>query len=253
MLFRSEGIVGAVVIFKDITERQIIDRMKDEFISVVSHELRTPLTSIRSSITLLSSGRIDSQSSKSQRLLEIALDNSNRLVRLINDILDLERIKSGKVTMVKASYSAANIMVDAVEIVQNMADKANITISVTPLSVQLWVDRDRIIQTLTNLLSNAIKFSPPNTTVSLEARLQDNEMAVFQVQDRGRGIPSEHLETIFDRFQQVDASDSRDRGGTGLGLAICRSIVQQHGGQIGVESTLGQGSTFYFTLPISNN
>ena len=245
----NEKIVGAVVIFKDITERQIIDRMKDEFISVVSHELRTPLTSIRSSITLLSSDRIDPQSSKSRRLLEIALDNSNRLVRLINDILDLERIKSGKVTMVKESYNAANVMTNAVEIVQSMADKAQIAITVKPLSVKIWVDRDRIIQTLTNLLSNAIKFSPPNTTVSLEAHLQGDEV-VFQVKDRGRGIPPEHLETIFDRFQQVNASDSRDRGGTGLGLAICRSIVQQHGGQIWVESTLGQGSIFYFTLPI---
>ena len=248
----QEKIMGAVVIFKDITERQIIDRMKDEFISVVSHELRTPLTSIRSSITLLSSGRIDSQSSKSQRLLEIALDNSNRLVRLINDILDLERIKSGKVTMVRDSHNAANIMTDAVETIQSIADRAQVEIVVKPLSVQIWIDCDRIIQTLTNLLSNAIKFSPPNTTVSIEAHLQDNETIVFQVKDYGRGIPPEHIETVFDRFQQVDASDSRDRGGTGLGLAICRSIVQQHGGQIGVESTLGRGSIFYFTLPIGN-
>ncbi|MGF1539823.1 MAG: ATP-binding protein [Pleurocapsa sp.] len=245
----QEQIVGAVVIFKDITERQIIDRMKDEFVSVVSHELRTPLTSIRSAIGLLSSGRLDPKSDKSQRLLEIALDNSNRLVRLINDILDLERIKSGSVTMIKESYDTATLMREAVEVVQSMADKAKITISVQPLSVQIWIDRDRIIQTLTNLLSNAIKFSPPQTTVHLEALRQGDDTVLFQVKDCGRGIPPEHLETIFDRFQQVDASDSRDRGGTGLGLAICRSIVQQHGGQIWVESTLGQGSTFYFTLP----
>ncbi len=242
-------IVGAVVIFKDITERQIIDRMKDEFVSVVSHELRTPLTSIRSSITLLSSGRIDLKSSKSQRLLEIAVDNSNRLVRLINDILDLERIKSGKVTMFKENHNAADVITDAVEIVQSIAEKAKINISVTPLSVQLWIDRDRIIQTLTNLISNAIKFSPPNTVVTLDAHLQSDGTVRFQVKDCGRGIPPENLETIFDRFQQVDASDSRDRGGTGLGLAICRSIVQQHGGHIWVESVLDQGSTFCFTLP----
>jgi signal transduction histidine kinase len=134
-----------------------------------------------------------------------------------------------------------------------MAEKAQITITSTTLSVPLWVDRDRIIQTLTNLLSNAIKFSDPNTTVNLEVDLQGDKMVVFQVKDRGRGIPPDHLESIFDRFQQVDASDSRDRGGTGLGLAISRSIVQQHDGQIWVESTLGQGSTFYVTLPISNN
>jgi PAS domain S-box-containing protein len=248
----KEQIVGAVVIFKDITERQIIDRMKDEFISVVSHELRTPLTSIRSSITLLSSGRLDPQSFKSKRLLEIALDNSNRLVRLINDILDLERIKSGKATMFKESHNAAEIMTDAVEIVQSMADKAQIAITVIPLSIQIQIDRDRIIQTLTNLLSNAIKFSSPHTQVTLEAHLQSNKIIRFEVKDCGRGIPQKHLETIFDRFQQVDASDSRDRGGTGLGLAICRSIVQQHDGQIWVNSTLGKGSTFCFTLPVDD-
>ncbi len=151
--------------------------------------------------------------------------------------------------MIKESYDTATLMREAVEVVQSMADKAKITISVQPLSVQIWIDRDRIIQTLTNLLSNAIKFSPPQTTVHLEALRQGDDTVLFQVKDCGRGIPPEHLETIFDRFQQVDASDSRDRGGTGLGLAICRSIVQQHGGQIWVESTLGQGSTFYFTLP----
>lgn len=219
----QQQIVGAVVIFKDITERQIVDRMKDEFISVVSHELRTPLTSIRSAIGMLASGRLDPTSPKSQRLLEIALDNSNRLVRLINDILDLERIKSGKVTMVKDTYNAAEVMLDAVEVMQSLADKANIQLSVTPLAVTLWLDRDRIIQTLTNLLSNAIKFSPPQTTVSLDALLvnatevlgsgDSTDSVMFRVRDCGRGIPPENLETIFDRFQQVDASDSRDRGG----------------------------------------
>ncbi|MDJ0596839.1 MAG: ATP-binding protein [Pleurocapsa sp. MO_226.B13] len=250
---REQGqIVGAVVIFKDITERQIIDRMKDEFISVVSHELRTPLTSIRSAIGVLSKSGLELEASKSQRLLEIALDNSNRLVRLINDILDLERIKSGRVTMVKESYDAAEVMTDAVEIMQNIADKARIQLAVKPLSVKVWLDRDRIIQTLTNLISNAIKFSPAHTLVSLEAQLQQDNTVRFKVTDRGRGIPPENLETIFDRFQQVDATDSRDRGGTGLGLAICRSIVQQHGGQIWVESILGKGSTFYFTLPVGH-
>ncbi|MEO1669439.1 MAG: ATP-binding protein [Cyanobacteria bacterium J06631_2] len=247
----QEQIVGAVVIFKNITERQIIDRMKDEFVSVVSHELRTPLTSIHSAVGMLSSGRINSQSDKGQRLLDIAFDNSNRLVRLINDILDLERIKSGKVTMLKTRCNAADVMQDAVEIVQNIAEKAEITIAVVPLAIELWIDRDRIIQTLTNLLSNAIKFSSPDTAVTLSAWLQSNDTVRFEVKDCGRGIPPEHLETIFDRFQQVDASDSRDRGGTGLGLAICRSIIQQHGGEIWAESLVNQGSTFCFTLSIS--
>ena len=164
----KEQIVGAVVIFKDITERQIIDRMKDEFVSVVSHELRTPLTSIRSSISLLSSGCIDPQFSKGQRSIEIAQDNSNRLVRLINDILDLERIKSGKVTMLKESHNAADVMKDAVAIVQNMADKAEISILTTTVSVALWIDRDRIIQTL--------RIYPTNDLVCTEA---GKEMGVY--------------------------------------------------------------------------
>lgn len=250
-ILEKNKIVGAVVIFKDITERQIIERMKNEFVSVVSHELRTPLTSIRSALGLLSKGSLNNQPAKSQRMLEIAFDNTNRLVRLINDILDIERINSGKVTMEKQHCNAAQLMTQAVDEMRAMAEKAEIKFVLKPVEVQLWADADRIVQTLTNLLSNAIKFSPANSTVSLSGKLQDS-LITFQVKDRGRGIPEDKLETIFDRFQQVDASNSRNQGGTGLGLAICRSIVQQHGGNIWVESTLGEGSTFYFTLPINH-
>ncbi len=256
---REQGeIVGAVVIFKDITERQIVERMKDEFISVVSHELRTPLTSIRSALGLLASGSLKEQPSKSQRMLEIAFDNTNRLVRLINDILDIERINSGKVTMRKQKCNAADLIQQAVDEMRAMAEKAEITLCSIPTSVEIWADPDRIIQTLTNLLSNAIKFSPPGTTVWLIAETRENREAIqenreilFQVKDQGKGIPNDKKETIFDRFQQVDASNSRSQSGTGLGLAICRSIVQQHGGKIWVESILGKGSNFYFSLPIT--
>lgn len=248
-ILEKNKIVGAVVIFKDITERQIVERMKNEFVSVVSHELRTPLTSIRSALGLLSKGSLNNQPAKSQRMLEIAFDNTNRLVRLINDILDIERINSGKVTMEKQNCNAAELMIQAVDEMRAMAEKAEIKLALKPVEAQLWVDPDRIVQTLTNLLSNAIKFSPPHSTVSLNAKLQDFQIT-FKVKDKGRGIPEDKLETIFDRFQQVDASNSRNQGGTGLGLAICRSIVQQHGGNIWVESTLEKGSSFYFTLPI---
>jgi PAS domain S-box-containing protein len=265
----QKTIVGAVVIFKDITERQIIERMKDEFVSVVSHELRTPLTSIRSALGLLARGSLNNQPEKSQRMLEIAFDNTNRLVRLINDILDIERINSGKVTMHKQICNVTDLMIQAVDEMRAMAEKAEIHLELTPATVQLWADPDRIVQTITNLLSNAIKFSPPNSTVWLSAELETRENTaikiikeidtspsnssylLFQIKDQGRGIPEDKLETIFDRFQQVDASNSRHQGGTGLGLAICRSIIQQHGGKIWAESTLGKGSTFYFTLPIS--
>ena len=266
----QKKIVGAVVIFKDITERQIIERMKDEFVSVVSHELRTPLTSIRSALGLLARGSLNNQPEKSQRMLEIAFDNTNRLVRLINDILDIERINSGKVTMHKQICNVTDLMIQAVDEMRAMAEKAEIHLELTPASVQLWADPDRIIQTITNLLSNAIKFSPPGSTVWLSVELQQEgkvrkadcveknkfttsstSYLLFQIKDQGRGIPEDKLETIFDRFQQVDASNSRHQGGTGLGLAICRSIVQQHGGKIWAESILGKGSTFYFMLPIS--
>jgi PAS domain S-box-containing protein len=265
-IHEQDNIVGAVVLFKDITIRQQMEQMKDEFVSIVSHELRTPLTSIRSTLGLLASGWLNSNSEKSQRMLEIAFSNTNRLVRLINDILDVERIKFGKDTMERQPCDAADLMLQSVDVMRAMAEKVEVELSVTPVSATLWVDADRIIQTFTNLLSNAIKFSPPRSTVQLTADLvfptpllaaiapSDSASPTqirFCVQDEGIGIPIDQLETIFDRFQQVDASNSRSQGGTGLGLTICRGIVQQHGGQIWVESQLGQGSRFYVTLPLA--
>lgn len=241
-----QGYVGTV---EDITERQAIDQLKNEFVSVVSHELRTPLTSIRGSLGLLASGRLGTLQEKGRRMLDIAVANTDRLVRLINDILDIERIQSGKVAMQKQRCDAADLMNQAVEELRVMAEKAEVRLLVTPQAAQLWADPDRVVQILTNLLSNAIKFSPVGTTVWLSAEPQEGHLR-FAVKDQGRGIPADKLESIFERFQQVDASDSREKGGTGLGLAICHCIVQQHGGRIWVESTIGEGSTFFFTLPM---
>jgi PAS domain S-box-containing protein len=251
-------IIGAVVTFKDITDRRLVEQMKDEFVSVVSHELRTPLTSIRSTLGLLASGWLDNQPEKSRRMLEIASSNTNRLVRLLNDILDVERIKFGKVPMDKTLCHGDELMLQSVDGMRAAAEKAGVRLSVVPLVVDLWVDCDRIIQTFTNLLSNAIKFSPAGSTVSLTGQLRtqpnsNQPEVLFQVQDAGIGIPEDKLELIFDRFQQVDASSSRSHGGTGLGLTICREIIHQHGGTIWVESQLGQGSTFCFTLPIHSS
>lgn len=247
---REQGqVIGAVVTFKDIIDRQMVERMKDEFISVVSHELRTPLTSIHGSLGMLASGLLDYKSEQGKRLLEIAVDSTDRLVRLINDILDIERIESGKVTLVKQACNASDLMNQAADVMQAMGERYGVSLSVSPVSVWLWADPDRVIQTLTNLLSNAIKFSNPSSTIWLTAECHENQIE-FQVKDRGRGIPSDKLDKIFERFQQVDASDSRNHEGTGLGLAICRSIVQQHSGNIWVESQFGEGSTFHFTIPI---
>ncbi|MFQ4141600.1 response regulator [Chlorogloeopsis sp. ULAP02] len=276
------------VYLQDISDRKQVERMKDEFVSVVSHELRTPLTSIHGSLGMLASGLIQPESEQGKRLLQIAVDSTERLVRLINDILDIERIESGKVKMEKQSCDVADLIAEAVNVMQPLADQAGVSISVSSLSQQIWADPDRIVQTLTNLLSNAIKFSPAGSTVWLSAeegkgdrgnqedmwrwRQGDTEKnsslssssvspplsasfpspsILFTVYDNGRGIPADKLESIFERFQQVDSSDSRNHDGTGLGLAICKSIVQQHGGQIWVDSELGKGSTFYFTIPLS--
>ncbi|WP_310428181.1 ATP-binding protein, partial [Chamaesiphon sp. VAR_48_metabat_135_sub] len=227
----------------DVTHRQQVERMKDEFISVVSHELRTPMTSIYGSLKMLDSGLLNQQPEKEKRLLTIAVDSTDRLMRLVNDILDIERIESGTVPMVKSVCKVSDLMSQAVDVIQPLADKAGIELSVSDTGGNVWVDPDRMIQTFTNLLSNAIKFSPKDSTIWFTASKQAGQM-LFQVRDRGRGIPADKLGMIFERFQQVDASDARSGEGTGLGLAICRSIIQQHGGQIWVESVLGEGSTF---------
>lgn len=268
---RSNGAVVWHGVIQDISDRHQLDAMKDEFVSVVSHELRTPLTSIRGSLGILDTGVLQDEPETAQRMLKVALKNADRLVRLVNDILDLQRLESGRAALVRETCEVSSLMEQAIEAVQEIANQATVTLSWTPLSASIQVAPDAIVQTLTNLLSNAIKFSPPEGTVWLKAEVidpqqkeQDNgnltaaasfqpDPAIpylrFSITDQGRGIPSDKLESIFGRFQQVDASDARQKGGTGLGLAICKNIVQQHQGQIWVESTLGLGSTFYFTLP----
>jgi PAS domain S-box-containing protein len=242
---------GAVVLFRDVTERRAVERMKDEFVSIVSHELRTPLTSIKGSLGLIASGMLGDVPERGRRMLEIAIANSERLVRLINDILDIEKLDSGAVTMDRRPCNAADVMTQAVEAIRPLAIESGVTVAVSPTWAPLLVDPDRIQQAITNLLSNAIKFSEWGGRVLLSAERRDGELVV-EVGDQGRGIPPEHLDTIFDRFKQVDASDSREKGGTGLGLSICRSIVTLHGGHIWAASEVGKGSKFYFTLPLAS-
>jgi PAS domain S-box-containing protein len=240
---------GVVVTFRDITERQSVERMKSEFVSTVSHELRTPLTSIRGALGLLAGGLLENVSPRVQRMLDIAVNNTDRLVRLINDILDVERIDAGKSELNRKLIDAHDLMTQAADVMMALAERAGVTIVVEPQHATLWVDADRIMQLFTNLLSNAIKFSPRASTVSLSVSTRGG-LCTFRVADQGRGIPQDKLETIFERFQQVDASDSRDKGGTGLGLAICRSIVNAHGGRIWAESRDGEGSVLQFTVPL---
>lgn len=259
--FSKEGIAqGFFALTSDISDRKAIERMKDEFISVVNHELRTPLTAIHGSLKLLAAGRLGQLAPKGQRMLEVADSNTERLVRLTNSILDLQQIESGKLRMDPQPCQVASLMAQAIQGIQPIAQSHGTVLNMEPIAASVWADFDHILQTLTNLLSNAIKFSPPETEVCLVAKLfalsledeGSESVVLFQVRDRGQGIPAHKLESIFERFQQVDASDSRKKGGTGLGLAICRKIIEQHGGKIWAESQLGQGSIFSFTLPIAN-
>ena len=245
------AVLGSVfLVFRDLTRRRQIERMKSEFVSVVSHELRTPLTSIHGSLSLLASGFLGTTSEKGKRMLDIAVINTDRLIRLLNDILDVEKLDSGSAEMHRRLCNAGELMRGSADVMRPMAQKHGIALDVVESEVSFWGDPDRLAQCLTNLLSNAIKFSDAGGRVTLRAAPSDGELR-FEVADQGRGIPWSNQASIFERFQQVDASDSRKKGGTGLGLAISRSIVQQHGGKIWVESQLGKGSKFFFTIPMA--
>jgi signal transduction histidine kinase len=227
----------------------------------VSHELRTPLTSIRGSLGLIDGGVFGSLNDEGTRATRIAVRNTDRLIRLLNDILDLERLETGRIPLERSDCDLRDIFLDALDAMQPMAEAAGVTLVVPgpdpspnpedpdrPVQeFRIHADPDRLVQVFTNLLSNAIKFSPPGGRVWIGAERTGNEVLAW-VRDEGRGIPAEKLEHIFGRFQQVDASDSRDKGGTGLGLAICRSIAELHGGRIWVESEIGAGSVFKVTL-----
>jgi PAS domain S-box-containing protein len=238
-------------IVRDISVRHEIERLKSGFVSTVSHELRTPLTSISGSLGLLSGGVAGQLPPKAQRLIEIAKLNSDRLVRLINDILDLEKAESGKLEFQLQPLRLKPLVEQAIELNRNFAQTFGVVIELDPDSDDaiVLVDRDRLIQVITNLLSNAAKFSPRGGYVKVDIELDRDDVRI-SVHDRGSGIPDSFRARIFERFAQADSSDSRAKGGTGLGLSICKTIVGRLGGSIGFHSVHGQGSTFYVTLPI---
>jgi signal transduction histidine kinase/CheY-like chemotaxis protein len=237
-----------------LQQRKQLDHLKDEFISTVSHELRTPLTSIHGALGLLSSGKAGHVDDKAANLLRIASSNTERLVRLINDILDLERMESGRAQLQIRQLSLKEVVAQAVDTMGSMAEKAGVELVIgpEPAAISFDGDPDRIQQVLTNLLSNAIKFSPRAGVVQMLSASDGNNL-VLQVKDAGRGVPVDKLDSIFDRFGQVESSDARQKGGTGLGLAICRSIVAQHGGTIWAERNeatgKGPGTTVIVRLP----
>jgi two-component system, OmpR family, sensor histidine kinase VicK len=247
---RLIGFVGVAI---DITQRKAMERMKDEFISIVSHELRTPLTGIRASLGLVVSGVVGHETPRAGRMLGIAVDNTDRLIRLLNDIIDLERMRLGQAPINKRQAQVSDLMTMAVESVHSMADDAGVSLDVQPASFDVRVDPDRFVQVLSQVVSNAVKFSTAGSVVVIRAYASSTDTVRLEVQDQGPGIPTDQLERIFQPFHQVDSSDSRAQGGTGLGLAICRGIMEQHGGRIWAESVIGAGTTLVLELPKDNS
>lgn len=233
----------------DITERKEIERMKQEFVAMVSHDLRTPLTSIQGFLTLLQTGMYGSLNQNGEQNLAIADANISRLIALINDLLDIEKMESGKLKMDIRHCPLTDVFSRSIGAVIGFAEQQKVQLVAEDTTLVAYADSDRLVQVLVNLISNAIKFSPPQGTIRLQAVAVDDFIEV-RVIDNGRGIPPEYREVIFERFQQVKTTDATRKGGSGLGLAICKAIVEGHGGKIGVESEEGKGSTFWFHVPL---
>jgi PAS domain S-box-containing protein len=234
---------------RDISERRKLAQMKKDFVATVSHELRTPLTSIRGSLSLLAGGALGELPDEALEVVQIAERNTLRLIALINDILDLERLEAGKLEIAVRPTAVAAVVERSIEAVRAVADQSGVAIEAPATAGTILADEDRIVQVVVNLLSNAVKFSPRGSTVTVSATPERAGFVEIAVADRGRGIPESHKDLLFQRFQQVETSDARKKGGTGLGLAISKAIVEQHGGTIAVSSRLGEGSTFTVRLP----
>jgi PAS domain S-box-containing protein len=248
-LVEGGQVSGVVVAFRDVSERRRLEKMKDEFISTVSHELRTPLASLRASLGLVSSGSLAKRPEKQQQMIEMAIGNCDRLVRLVNDILDFDHVKKDVLQLDRQPVEAIDLLRRAADVAYSVATQRKIGFHVEAQPGKALADEERILKVLNELVANAIKFSSPETQIRLSAEPRGENEICFAVEDQGRGIAPEKLERIFEPFQQGDASDSRDLGGTGLGLALCRSIIERHGGRIWAESTPGKGSRFQFILP----
>ncbi|HNG75524.1 MAG TPA: PAS domain S-box protein [Candidatus Obscuribacter sp.] len=251
-LLQNGEVKGAVIAFQDITTRKEAEKRVSEFYSTVSHELRTPLTSIRGAMRLLEAGKGGELTERGKHLTTMGRIECDRLVRLINDMLDIRKMEAGKLDLRYAEFDAVDAARQAISNLQAYADEHRVSITLKPAPViMLNADRDRFTQILTNLVSNAVRFSPLDSEVKVSLdNLTGEQTLKVSIQDSGPGIKQTDQRKLFKVFQQLDATDARRKGGTGLGLAICKSLVEQHGGRIGLNSAEGEGATFWFTLPI---
>ncbi len=248
MVIDDERIFSGII--RDITERKRIDKMKNEFISTVSHELRTPLTSIRGSLGLLNGGAMGEFSAKAMKMLKIASNNTERLLFLINDILDIQKIESGQVTFNFETLEVMSFLELAVAEHGGYGKQYDVRFEITHKAenAHVYADKDRLMQVMSNLMSNAAKFSHENSIVEISAERQNNGRIRISVTDHGFGVPAEFQDKLFDRFTQSDSSDTRAKGGTGLGMAITKAVIKEHGGLIDFVTQEGVGSTFYIEL-----
>ena len=252
-----------MVIVRNITERKTVERLKSEFVSTVSHELRTPLTSIRGSLGLIKGGIVGQISNEAKAMIEIAYANTERLVRLVSDILDIEKIESGKLVFDMQPIALMPLVEQAVEANRAYGEQYKIQfiinkdkeVGLSRPQIMVKADSDRLMQVFANLLSNAAKFSPPGESVIIELKPVGNSSISIRVKiiDKGPGIPVEFQSRIFQKFAQADNSTTRSKGGTGLGLSIAKAIVEAHGGQLHFESNGPRGTTFFFDLPLWTN
>jgi PAS domain S-box-containing protein len=246
--FKNDQGAQLLACVQDTTQRHEVERLKREFLSMVSHDLRSPLTTIFGTIGLLETGKFGEINERGMRLLNTSSTEINRLTRLVEDLLDVAKIESGKFDLEIAPRFLKEVFERSKLSAKYLADQKGIKITVESTSLQVLGDEDRLVQVLVNLLTNAIKFSPNDTEIEISSQLINQDVEV-RVKDHGRGIPESHLVAVFDRFRQVERTDATEKGGTGLGLAICKSIIEQHDGTIGVNSVVGQGTTFWFRLP----
>jgi signal transduction histidine kinase len=248
--FASQSEPKLLVLVEDVTIRHEVEKMKQEFVSMISHDLRTPLSSIQFFLANVADGRYDRNPDVMKDRARSTEADATRLINMINRLLQVDKLEAGQLQMVYNVVNCRELVEGAVQSVQSLAEEKHIAIEVLDKSENIYVmaDAEYIVQVLVNLLSNSLKFSPPNQKVTVKT--ETNEQFVkLMVVDHGRGIAPADREKIFDRFKQVSIEDERVKGGTGLGLSISKAIVEQHKGNIGVESELGAGSTFWFTLP----
>jgi len=237
-----------VAVFRDVTDDLSLLQKKSRFISMVSHEIRTPLTSLSGSLSLLKTGKFGQIPPEAGHMIDIAVMSTDRLVRLVNDVLLFNRLDGEQSSVNLQSTSVESIIGEAIDSMQPLAHSQRQTIEADGCAESVFVDRDRVHQVLINLIQNATKFSPSLSIIRVSAH-PSGEFVLFEVSDDGRGIPEANLESIFEPFYQVDGSDSRTQSGTGLGLAICRGIVELHGGRIWAENRIPHGTSVKFTIP----